>query len=201
MDFLFDIGNVLLLLDFPAFYQKTLGTPTPSAEVEQLFEELKEPYETGALSDADFIKKCLPHTIKGTDDAVFTAAWGDIFHPNQPMWELVNYLAGKGHRLILFSNTNGLHAQDFLARFDVFQHFPHHHFSHEVGASKPDPAFYHAAIEKFDLTPDRTLYFDDLPENIATGRDLGFRSHRYHQETHQSALTWLEQQLSELEKR
>jgi FMN phosphatase YigB (HAD superfamily) len=79
-----------------------------------------------------------------------------------------------------------------LKTFPVFRCFDGHHFSHEVQSMKPAPAFYQAAIERFDLTPGATIYIDDLRENIATGRGFGFRCWQYRADDgHAACLRWL----------
>jgi len=194
MNYLFDIGNVLLLLDFPSFHRRVFGPDGPSPGVTDRLAALKDPYETGKLSDEDFITQTMATSSSTLSRAEFTAAWNEIFAPNPPMWELVEQLKKEGHRLILFSNTNALHADYFLREFEIFKHFGHHHFSHEAGAIKPDDSFYTTAIEEYGLTPSKTRYFDDLPENIETGKRLGFLCHQYDFNNHQAALDWLEKQ-------
>ena len=194
MNFLFDIGNVLLRLDFPSFHRRVFGPGGLTPEAREELDLLKVPYEAGEMDDDTFfssIRPLLPDERKGLTAPEFITAWNGIFSPNRPMWRVVDQLAAQGHRLILFSNTNSLHASYFLKEFSVFDHFRHHHFSQEIGALKPDRAFYDSAIEKFQLVPEETLYLDDLPENILTGRNLGFGCHQYHLEDHPAALDWL----------
>jgi HAD superfamily hydrolase (TIGR01509 family) len=50
---------------------------------------------------------------------------------------------------------------------------------------KPHEAIFRAAIESFDLDPARTLYIDDLADNIAAGRRLGFVCHHYSPKRHE----------------
>ncbi len=189
MTFLYDIGNVLLKLHFERFHLAILGsenTPLPDE-----LAELKDPYETGQISDQEFVQRSLEildHPLKPDE---FIAAWEDIFSLNAPMWDLVHTLKKQGHRLILFSNTNAIHARSFLKAHPEFDLFDHHHFSQEVGAIKPHPEFYQSAIENYSLVPEETIYLDDLPENIATGKALGFRTWQYDLNDHQSCLDWL----------
>ncbi|MGD1980060.1 MAG: HAD family phosphatase [Akkermansiaceae bacterium] len=189
MTFLFDIGNVLLKLHFERFHAAVLGSeeiPLP----EEL-DALKVPYETGAIDDDAFVDRSLEHLTGSLSREQFTAAWEDIFSANEPMWLVVEKLKASNHRLILFSNTNNLHAGSFLKAYPGFDDFDHHHFSHQVGALKPHPDFYQRAIEDYELNPTETIYLDDLPENIATGKEMGFHSWQYDYNDHQSCLNWL----------
>jgi len=192
MTFLFDIGNVLLKLHFERFDAAVLPTPSTLMPPEML--SLKDPYETGAISNDEFIQRSLAILKCSLSTQEFTAAWQNIFSPNTPMWDVVEKLHRSGHRLILFSNTNALHAEKFLADHTIFSLFEHHHFSQDVGAIKPHLEFYQAAIDAYGILPTETIYLDDLPENIATGRDFGFLSFQYDLEDHASCLAWLREQ-------
>ncbi|NBB79735.1 MAG: HAD-IA family hydrolase [Verrucomicrobia bacterium] len=189
MTFLFDIGNVLLNLHFDRFHAAVLDSPNASLPDELV--ALKDPYESGAISDAEFVAHCLDGLASSMTTGQFTAAWQDVFSPNEPMWTVVRQLKADAHRLILFSNTNGLHCAHFLAKFPVFRHFDGHQFSHDVGVMKPHPDFYRKAIKCFKLDPSDTIYLDDLPENIATGRAFGFTCWCYEAQRHKDCLQWL----------
>lgn len=191
MNFLFDIGNVLLKLHFENFHTRVLGDP--AAPVPAGLDELKDPYETGKISNEEFVTQSLQILNSDLSPQEFTDAWLNIFSPNTPMWELVEKLRNNGHRLILFSNTNALHSNFFLKEYEVFDHFPHHHFSQEVGAIKPYDDFYQKAVETYDLAPGDTIYLDDLPDNIATGKAFGFHSWQYDFNRHEACLDWLKQ--------
>lgn len=189
MTFLFDIGNVLLRLHFDRFHEKILGRP--DAPLPPELESIKEPYETGYIDDREFVERSLEVIDTPLSHDEFAAAWLDIFSPNDPMWQVVRQLKDQRHRLILFSNTNNLHTSSFLKRYEVFDHFDHHHFSQVVKAMKPSPDFYRKAIEQYQIDPAETLYLDDLAENIETGRQHGFRSWQYDLDDHESCLEWL----------
>ena len=193
MTFLFDIGNVLLNLHFERFHDAVL--PAHLDDLAESLLSLKDPYETGRISNDEFVQRSLDFLKSDLDPKFFASAWQDIFSPNAPMWKVAQKLHADGHRLILFSNTNALHAEKFLADHSVFSLFHHHHFSQEVGAIKPHPDFYQVAIDEYDLSPKETIYLDDLPENIATGRDFGFQSFQYDLNDHEACLAWLRERV------
>lgn len=190
---LVDIGNVILHLDFEGSLCQLVPEELadPVARVHSLLEK-KDEFEAGDLSDEDFVvwaSKKLQFEGPRED---FVAAWNDIFRPNPSMWETLRELKSRGHKLILFSNTNQMHCDYFLAKYaEVFDLFEGQVFSHQVGAAKPDPVIYHHAFEKYDLIPEETLYFDDLPENITTGLQLGLKAWRYNSKSHEALTRWL----------
>ncbi|MGB2453123.1 MAG: HAD family hydrolase [Akkermansiaceae bacterium] len=192
MTFLFDIGNVLLKLHFHRFHLAILGSDNVPLPAD--LANLKDSYETGRLSDQEFIEQSLDILNHPLTSDEFVAAWEDIFSLNLPMWEIVHTLKKQGHRLILFSNTNTIHARSFLKTYQDFDLFDHHHFSQEIGTIKPLPEFYQSAIDRYDLVPSETFYLDDLPENIASGEKFGFPSWQYDLNDHEACITWLKAQ-------
>jgi len=92
----------------------------------------------------------------------FYKAWNSIFTPIPATWELLKSLSSKGHRIILFSNINPIHAPYLLETHDVFEYADKAAFSFELGAIKPEKAFFTRAFEAFDIIPEDTIYIDDL---------------------------------------
>lgn len=190
--FLFDIGKVLLDFDFSIFRQRIAQNPAQNDALSQFLEKEQYGYESGQFHCDDFYVRAQKQLSFLSSADEFKSAWTAIFTPILPMWELAEKLAAEDHRLILFSNTNRLHADYFLAEYAIFSHFHGHHFSHEVLAMKPEAAFYQSAVEKYQLVPEETIYFDDRLENIEAGREFGFHSYQYDLKNHQAALKWLE---------
>ncbi|MBK1832978.1 HAD family hydrolase [Roseibacillus ishigakijimensis] len=190
---LVDIGNVILHVNFEDSL-RTLIPPEladPVGRINSLLEK-KDEFESGAMGDEEFIAWASKKLRFEGPKEDFLAAWNDIFTPNLPMWETLRELKARGFQLILFSNTNRMHADYFLSHFaEVFDLFEGRIFSYEVGCAKPDPAMYHKAMAAYDLEPENTLYFDDLPENITTGLQMGFLSWRYNADCHEALTRWL----------
>jgi putative hydrolase of the HAD superfamily len=192
MTFLFDIGRVLLDFDFESSLSRLLPAdcPDPRERLERLLER-KDEFESGAVDPDAYVKWALGVLgSKATADE-FRHAWQRIFTPNEPMWQNVRKLSSAGHRLILFSNTNAIHCPWVFDEYPEFALFDEAVLSFEVGAIKPHPPIYQHAVDVHDLDPASTLYIDDLPDNIATGREFGFLCHQYHLNDHDAFEKWL----------
>jgi glucose-1-phosphatase len=100
-------------------------------------------------------------------------------------------LNAAGHQLILFSNTNSIHCPWVFENYPEFSLFHGAVLSFEVGANKPHPQIYQSAVDTHSLVPESTLYIDDLPENIATGREFGFHCFQYDLKDHAAFDQWL----------
>ena len=192
MTFLFDIGRVLLDFDFESSLARLLppGTPDLAARAGR-FLEYRDDLESGAMAADDYVAWALG--VMGSDATAdeFRDAWREIFTPNEPMWDCVRRLAAGGHRLILFSNTNPIHCPWVFETYPEFALFAGAVLSFETGFIKPHPGIYQHAMDAYGLIPEATLYIDDLPENIATGREFGFHCWPYDLNDHPAFERWL----------
>ena len=192
MNFLFDIGRVLLDFDFESSLSRLLpaGCVDPRERLERLLQK-KDEFEAGAIEVDPYINWALEVMGSSATPKEFCDAWRSIFTPNEPMWKCVRELAAKGHRLILFSNTNAIHCPWMFENYSEFSLFEGAVLSYEVGVIKPDVGIYTHALEAHGLHPAATLYIDDLPENIATGRSFGLHCWQYDLRDHASFEEWL----------
>lgn len=181
MDYLFDIGKVLLDFDFEKSLRRFL--PDDAGDMSAVFDELlerKDDFEAGRIAVEDYVPWAMEKMRFQGSVGEFHQAWQEIFLPIPATWDLARRLKREGHRLILFSNTNAIHIpycmEAYTALFNLFDEAV---FSFEVGAIKPEREIYQYAIDTYDLDPAKTVYIDDLPANIQTGRDFGFRVHEY----------------------
>ncbi len=199
MTFLFDIGRVLLDFDFEPSLARLLpaGATDHSTRLEKMLAR-KDEFETGRIGVEAYISWALEVLGSPASPADFRDAWQQIFTPNEPMWACVRKLAADGHRLILFSNINGIHWPWITENYTEFSLFHDAVLSFKTGFIKPEPGIYQYAISTHGLVPEETLYIDDLPQNIATGRELGFRTWQYDLKDHAAFESWLAAELLDL---
>ena len=190
--FLIDIGNVLLRFDFtPAAQGLSLKSDASTEEVLTLLSPFKDDLESGRISDEDFVQQSIAKIgFHGTTEE-FAAHWNDIFTPNDPMIELLDTLASRAP-LYLLSNTSGLHKNWMFAQYAFFAKFSGGIYSHEARCAKPHEEIFHQAIDTFGLEPAKTLFIDDLADNIAAARRMGFTTHQYRHTHHPELLTLLD---------
>lgn len=183
---IFDFGNVLAHFDYRRAASR-LGEPlglSGDALLDRLrplgFNHLVRQYECGKLSDAQFAERCCALAGLRIPFAEFAAAWSDIFWLNEPVAELVRSLKTGGYVLVLGSNTNALHATHFRRQFaETLAHFDKLVLSYEVGAVKPAAEFYLACARAADVSVERCVFIDDLPENVVGARAAGLRAVHY----------------------
>jgi len=180
LDYLFDIGNVILHFDFSLFARAVeADCDNDAAGLLALIVSMRDDLEGRKMDRDEFLDFAIRKIRYRGKREQFVRAWQHIFTENEPIIRWIEELDASGARLFLLSNTNQLHVDYFMAEYPVFSRFDGWVFSHEAGLSKPSPAIYHHAIQKLGLDPARTVYVDDLEANADTGRALGFRTVHY----------------------
>jgi len=189
-DFLFDIGKVILDFDFGLGVERIHPrcSKVSAHGILPAIADLANELEYGRISTADYVREASERLgFSGSTDE-FIRAFQDIFTPNAAMVDLIGKLKQTGHRLYLLSNTNDIHVPFFTREYPVFKHFSGAVYSHLEGVMKPEPAIFQAAIRKFGLTPERTIYIDDLEANVIGGREAGLLGIHYNPNQHSALL-------------
>lgn len=186
--FLFDIGNVLAHFDHEKSIRQLQSRSAATIdEVRTLVHEFIPKLETGALDSQEFLDTIRQKIGYKGDDSALSEAYCDIFWANLPMWELVDELHTR-YPLYLFSNTSELHLQHLRDGMAGFAKFTDGIYSMRVGAMKPQPRIYQAVFDLLPYAPEEIFYIDDLPANIAQGRQCGLQVHQYASVNHQDLL-------------
>lgn len=170
----FDIGGVLLNIH-PERTIKQLSdvTKITEQEIEAAFpEEAHHRYERGEISDSEFfkvVKRELPISNNLTEEQ-FWKAWSLLVGEETEVVKIMNNLTTK-YPVWLLSNTNPYH---ILAeeRFKLFDKITGGIYSFEVGSRKPEEDIYIKALEIAGVTAEKSLFIDDLIENVEMARSL-----------------------------
>jgi HAD superfamily hydrolase (TIGR01509 family) len=91
---------------------------------------------------------------------------------------LVTAAPSRGIRTAVLSNTNTLHwaRLETAPEYPTPRLIPERYASHLLGLAKPDPAIFQEFQARTGMPPDRILFFDDLPDNIAAARAAGWNT-------------------------
>ena len=90
----------------------------------------------------------------------------------------IRELREHGHTVALLSNaTTAL--EEELRVLQIADLFDPTIISAYIGAIKPDPAAYQAALAALHRPADETIFIDDMPDNIAAAQALGIQGIRY----------------------
>jgi putative hydrolase of the HAD superfamily len=95
--------------------------------------------------------------------------------PNPEIVELVRSVKKNGNRVFVLSNMH-VDSIDFIERkypfWDVFDGMV---ISSRIQMVKPELKIYQHLLEKFDLVIDKTIFIDDIPENLEAASKVGMR--------------------------
>lgn len=179
---LFDLGNVLVGLDFDRAYRAAaeLG-PYSVDEIRARLREanIADSYESGQMSSEAFHQRCVDLLELDLSFEQFAELWGDMFIKKPLLDDHFLEALGRRHRMVVVSNTNELHMRFIHRQYDVLRHFDDFVLSHEVGAMKPDHRFYQQALETAKARPEQCVFIDDKPENILGAETMGIRGIRF----------------------
>ncbi len=165
----FDFGNVLGFFSHRQAAEQLASytDAAPEAIRAYLFGcKLEADFESGKMS-ADVFRGLVRETFRlRCTDAQFDAAYSDMFSRNPDVCPLPALLKPR-YRVLLLSNTNELHANQFLRQFaEVLAPFDARVLSYEVGIRKPDPHIYEHCRRLADRPASECLFIDDLPSNV-----------------------------------
>lgn len=177
---IFDIGNVLLTFDYfiaeRALVSHT-GIETPPS-VEDLHPHRLD-HETGRSTREDFIRIVRNAFAHDGPEDHFMDLWTRIFQVNEPMVGWARSLHGKTP-LYLLSNIGCIHHDHIFEEYEFFRSlFRDGIYSYKAGVMKPEARIFELAKSQFGVDPTRTLYIDDLDENVRGAESVGFVGHHY----------------------
>jgi HAD superfamily hydrolase (TIGR01509 family) len=182
---IFDLGGVILNLDnqrteqaFVAMGAKDFRQYFALGHAASFFKD----YETGHISDRQFIDSLKELTGTSAPDQVVVSAWNALLLDFPPeRIELLKTLSER-YRIFLFSNTNALHQSAFRQIYrDSFgsgsldDHFEKAYYSHLLGLRKPDKASFEHILKENGLIASETLFVDDALVNVEGANAAGLR--------------------------
>ncbi len=171
-----DFGNVLYEVDIYAAkynFQKFRLAPDEAINTNNV-EKIIYDYECGKFGTNDFRLKMRKEVGLNCTDDEFDTAWNSILIKPFPFAEKCVEELSKRYKLYLLSNTSPLHYELFEPQMrHIFSKFEKLYFSHKVGHRKPNGAIYEFMLKDSGIDPQRTMFVDDLPENLESFEKLG----------------------------
>ena len=181
---IFDIGRVLVRVNVAnAKAGLAQGLSLSPDELWAVIE--KDPrwqdWQEGRISPHDWYVNLTRRLGVTMDFAHFKEVWNSALdpepiHPNS-LFEGLQ----KTYRLGLLSNTDPLHMSKLESTYEFMHYFPAatRTYSCVVGASKPDPMIYQAALKACRSKAEETVYIDDIEAYAEAARRLGMRGIQY----------------------
>lgn len=175
----FDMGNVLVHFCHRRMCRQ-IGEVCQSTqqEVERhlIDSGLQWNFERGLIAPDELHRRVEELFGRAVDFSALQHAASDIFTLNEPIVPVLDALKRQGFRLVLLSNTSVWHYEFIRERYDVLQRFDDTVLSYAVGAIKPEPPIFEAALNRLQCAPEHAFYTDDIPKYIAAGREYGLQA-------------------------
>jgi glucose-1-phosphatase len=177
---LFDLGGVVMTLDWNRAFSRWAGDSGESVEALRgrfRFDLPYERHERGEIGERDYYASLRESLRIDLTDEQWDAGWGAIF-----AGEIVPTVAAiaKVKDLIpvyAFSNSNAAHQRAWSPRFaEALGHFRKVFVSSDLGRRKPELGAFEAIAHAIGVPVGRILFFDDTLENVEGARAAGFRA-------------------------
>ncbi len=175
---IFDIGRVLVRVDVArAKAGLAKGLALSPEELWSAIE--KDPrwgdWQEGRMSARDWYLNLSSRLGIPLDFEQFKGVWNSTLDP-EPILPIQFFeTLSKHYRIGLLSNTDPIHVAKLESTYDFFRFFPEavRTYSCSVGASKPSPVIYQAALKACKSRAQETVYIDDILAYVEAARRLG----------------------------
>jgi putative hydrolase of the HAD superfamily len=112
-------------------------------------------------------------------DVVYRAVWQRIDLVDAS-FELVHELKAAGFGVHLGTNQERYRGGFMRSALGYDEVFDVSCYSYDVGAMKPDPAFFHEALRRINAPAAEVLFIDDSLPNVESARAVGLRAEHWH---------------------
>ncbi len=169
---LLDADGVLQLIGTPWYRALSAGGGEPFAKA---LLSREGPALSGRESLRDLLERLVVELDLARGAAELMALWRQAT-PDPPAWQLVRELRAAGYLTVLATNQHEERREwmrtalgyDGLCDVDAY--------SCLLGAAKPDPDYFRAALAMAGVSTGEALFVDDSAENIAAAAALGLRT-------------------------
>ena len=179
---LFDLGNVLVKFCHTRMCSQIgdlCGQTSDQIRSHLVASGLQWDFERGKLTLDEFHREMERRVEAALDFQTLLHAGSDIFESDDQVAAIVRSVREQGIRLVLLSNTSQAHFEFIQRNFPVLKNFDDFVLSYEVGALKPEPAIYEAALEKIGCPPEHCFYTDDIAAYVEAGRTHGLQAEQF----------------------
>lgn len=175
----FDIGRVLVHIDFTKFFQVYKELELHYKEDPMVFlSDLHGQQDVGLTTIDRAARERFHSVMLDWKSDKLLEAWNASVVPEPKMMDLLDELHSENWNVALLSNMGTEHAEHIYKNIPQIFSRCDLHLSCEVGARKPSKLFFQSFLMDHPEYKG-CLYVDDLPQNIAVGNYYGFRGFEY----------------------
>jgi HAD superfamily hydrolase (TIGR01509 family) len=176
---IFDIGGVLIRIEIDAALKAVAAvSKRPAAGLAALYQhKILHDFEVGRVSAAEFhaaVERMIGNPFPYEH---FCQTWNSIFQGEiEPTVALLQQLRRRPELKVgVLSNTNCIHLDWLREKMPALHGMEHLYASNEIGFRKPEPESYREVLKRMNVRAERTVFVDDLAENIDGARAVGMQ--------------------------
>jgi HAD superfamily hydrolase (TIGR01509 family) len=177
--YIFDIGNVLIDLDFPLLFRAIEETSRACYEeiISFFSKEAIFAVETGKVNSVDFFY----HFSTSIDLRWSYDEWirhlEEMYGINEVGFDLLQDLKDNGFSLCLLSNIAEYSILAIRNKFPgFFSICDYNFFSYELGYHKPQLEIFRSVCNTLACAPSDCIFIDDIERNVQSAQALGMRA-------------------------
>lgn len=177
---LFDMGGVLVELQWQERMEGLLNRPLPMAELHHLWVTATSTvdFESGRTNFDQFTAAFLQEFDLALDAADFQREFLALVQDPFPgCLPILGQIKDRFH-LSLLSNTNPAHHEKLSRIEGFFPTFDRLFLSYQMGCMKPSPQIFETVIAQLATAPEQIAFFDDGARNVAAAKALGIQAFR-----------------------
>jgi putative hydrolase of the HAD superfamily len=178
MNFIFDIGNVLIDFKPEQFLYTLFNDPPVEKKINEIIYKSPEwvRLDEGTITPQE---ACLNFCAKEPEYKELIAEVMDklpeMLTPIQKTIALLPEIKKQGHKLYYLSNYHKELSRYIQNKYSFFKLFDGGVFSCDVHMVKPDPAIYRYLLDKYKLKPEDCVFIDDTKENVLAAEKEGIK--------------------------
>jgi putative hydrolase of the HAD superfamily len=177
----FDLGGVLVAHDNAVLYERLASRCAGDCSAQTVVALMRKTDWSSGVSVGLLHERLRDELGYALDWDDFVADWCCHFAVDPSMLAFVERLATR-NRVMLFSNTNQEHWDFLVAATDGRLARLEPYLSHEIGCTKPSLRSFELVAGQAGIDPARSVFFDDLAENVEGARRAGFQAEVFESE-------------------
>lgn len=176
---IFDIGNVLAAFDWRG-YLDSWKLPEEDDEVVErvLFKSpMWKEVDRGSRSDEELLKIiCREAPEHETLIRRIYAGAGIAVREYPYAPGLLKRLKEMGYRIYILSNYGKTFYEERKPYFHFLEYTDGRVISYQEKQVKPEPEFYETLLSRYEICPEESVFFDDLPANLEAAEKFGIHT-------------------------
>ena len=174
----FDMGGVLIEINWHRQVSKLVGTDVPFEQIHALWSSSKAAtdFEHGYIDYNTFAERFIAEQEIDISLAEFEQEFMAIIVGDFPDAKTLLAELQPHFTLSLLSNTNAKHWQHIQQTSGVLKYMENPFTSISLAAMKPDYKIYQRLVDKLQCAPQEVLFFDDGKKNVDAAREFGLNA-------------------------